>query len=417
MQKYSTLFVIILICVNIASSLRLNPIDASLLPSNSIRAQLTQMLIQVQQEESPRTIQTFLTSIQAIVAKLRDEQARHQVISDKMLGQCKAENKFRRHEVKIATASLASANSARAKCQTSFLAATKDLPILTSARDEYVAELARAQKQRDEEKASYRQRKADYSSAIVFLKDFMAYITSTKSSSFTAQAFAEKSETLLRHATKLGMLSDVIPVLITLAQTPTDDVVPSALTVYTTHSDVELEAKLRTTLTALAARLQADLTSNRTREQKARRAFGVLKTSLTKAINTLNNNIARTNKQIDDMTRCIAAEDVVIATAGSKLSRNGALLQSAINMCASFSAEFIDATENRIEEVKTVLEIIKVIESRFGNISASLKQYLVNVAAGWIAYTNSTAFQRYIRYNQKHTVDNLEGKKLSAQTA
>jgi len=144
-------------------------------------------------------------------------------------------------------------------------------------------------------------------------------------------------------------------------------------------------------------------------KKKAQEAFIIYKNKLEGLIDTLKKNIDKTKKQIIDMTNCVTTEDAIIASAGAKTSRNDTLRTSARNMCSNFAKEFADATKNRLEEIQTILEIIVIIEKRFSKIPADLKSYLQNVESGWKAYMNSTAFAKYIEYQQKHLAENKQG--------
>lgn len=442
MNKFSAIFLVSLLCINMIASLKLSPIDASMLPSNSIRGQLTSMLIEVQQTDSPKTIQKFLSSIKDMLTKLQKEQAEHQRISTQMMNQCKEENTFRRSELKNARNSLAASNAHRAKCDASLKASQKDLPELEISKVTYEKELARATKQRADENKAYRQRKADYEEAINFLTKFISLVSDKlKSSGFKAYAFLEESEHVLRHASKLGLLTESVPILALIAQTGRGNVAtkivvssPKAPTVSASASasaDVEafeapakqnvyaytrsegVAQKLKDALNTLLARIKADHKTNEEVEAAQLKAFITYSNKLKALIATLTKNIARVKQQIKDMRTCIANEDVVISTASAKVSRNQKLLSAAVKMCGNFAQEFADATKNRLEQIQTINEIIVIIEKRFGRIPADLKEFLVSVEAGWKLYVNSTAFKRFVEYKQVHIVDNIHGKRLT----
>jgi len=390
-----------------------------MLPSNSIRAQLSQILVQVKQAttDSPKTIQTFLVSIKSMMTKLQDEQKKHQEISDKMMDQCSAQDTFRASEVATAQKALDLSNSARGVCASSLKASQNDLPELQHAFDTYTDELAKATAQRKSEKEAYAARKADFESAIAFLKDFITFVTDKLKGSFSSFAsFAEKSEHVLRHATKLGLLKEAVPILVAIASMQTDspqEGVPAANNYgYTANADVA--QKLKDTLTNLLNRLISDNLSNEKIESDALNAFTTLSTRLQTAIATLQTNIDRTNKQIVDMNKCMNDEDVIIKAAENKLNRNSELQTAAKNMCSQFATEFVDATNNRLQEIKTIEEILSIIETRFGKIPADIKAYLQDTENGWKTYTNSTAFQKFIKYKQVHTQGNANGSNLVA---
>jgi len=384
-----------------------------MLPSNSIRARLTSMLIEVQQTDSPKTIEKFLASIRDMMTKLQGEQAKHQEISDSMMKQCQEEEAFRAKEITDAQDALDRANAGKAKCEASLTSAQKDLPDLQTALQTYEDELKRAVEQRDAENKTYLQRKTDYEAAIKFLNEFVAEVKS-KLGNFQAfsPSFAQKSASILRHATKLGLLQHAVPVLVALA-THQDEI--PAHNSYKVVKQEEIASNLNKALTSLQARLQADWQNNEDVEAAAVAAFTQLKERLDHSINTLKENIAKTEKQIMDMEVCVKDESAVIATAGSKLSRNTNLKDSASAMCGQFAKEFIDATTARLSEIDTINEILAIIEKRFGQLPADLKTYLTSVEGGFKAYTNSTDFQKFVEYEKQRIADNDHGAHLAAK--
>lgn len=412
MQKTTSVFFALLLCLSCVCSMRLNPIDASMLPSNSIRAQLANILIEVQQDQTPKTIQKFLENIRDMMTKLQAEQKKHQEISDQMMKQCTEEEEFRKKEVADATDALNRANGARTKCDNSLKAAEKDLPELESAHKTYVDELDRATKNREQEHEHYLQRKKDYEEAIAFLTDFIEYVKANLKD-FKAFSFVEKSQVLLRHATKLGLLQTAVPVLVALASSqaaPTSEIPAHNNYEYVKNEDVA--QKLKDSLDTLLNRIQADWKDNEETEIKAVQAFEALKAQLTAAINTLAANIEKTKQQITDMNKCITDEDAVIATASKKLERNATLKDSASKMCNQFAAEFIHATQSRTEEIQTINEILAIIEKRFGTLPKDIVDYLHTVENGWVAYQNSTEFKKFVDYQQAHQEVNAAGADL-----
>lgn len=413
MQKFSAIFLATLLCLNVISTLRLSPIDASLLPSNSIRAQLTSMLVQVQMTQTPKTIQAFLEQIRGMMDKLVAEQKSHQEISDKMVAQCNSEDDFRKNEVNTAQTALDAGNAARTQCDNSLKASQKDLPELTSAKSTYESELKKASEQRDAENKSFLQRKQEYEDAIAFLKDFIAYVSNKLGSTLNALSFVQKSETLLRHATKLGLLREAVPVLIALAS---HQEVPTTQSNYGPTANNDVAGKLKSTLNDLLNRLNNDWTTLQNTEQAAATAFSTLSSSLTTSISTLGTNIDKLNTQIQNMTKCVNDEDVVINTAQGKLTRNQGLKDSAVKMCAQFAKQFVEATNSRVDEIKTITEILVLIEKRFGAIPEALKEYLKSVENGWVQYQNSSQFKAFVQYEQNHTQGNTAGANLVATT-
>jgi septal ring factor EnvC (AmiA/AmiB activator) len=387
--------------------MRFNAIDASMLPSNSIRARLTSMLVEVQVTENPKTIQNFLEQIKGMITKLQQEQAKHQEISNKMMAQCTEEEHFRAKEIADSKDALNRGHAALAKCQASLASAEKDLPDLERALHTYVDELARATAQRENEHKSYLQRKQDYEQAIEFINAFIALVKKE----IHAISFVEQSENLIRHVSRLGLLSNAVPILVALA---------SYQEVPTTHhtygyKNSNLVNTLNNSLNTLLHRVQADWKNNEDIEIAAVAAFNIYKARLQKAINSITNNITRTKAQIVAMTTCVKNESAVISTANAKLARNGNLLESAQKMCAQFAKEFIEATNSRLEEIQTVNEILAIIQKRFGQLPADLVSYLKSVENGWRAYENSTQFKKFVVYEQKRISDNSHGHALATK--
>jgi len=227
------------------------------------------MLIQVQQTDNPRTIKSFLDEIVRMMKKLQDEQDKHKEISEKMMSQCKEEDEFRKKEVEAATDALNRGTEARNKCDTSLQSAKKDLPELESALNTYESELQKATEQRNREHEEYLKRKASYEEAIAFLKDFIEYCK-TQLKDFSAFSFVEKSEKLLRHATKLGLLQHAVPVLVALASR--QDEVPTTHNNYNYAANQDIGKRLRDALDTLLARIEADWKDNEDTEVKAQEA-------------------------------------------------------------------------------------------------------------------------------------------------
>jgi chromosome segregation ATPase len=371
------------------------------------------MLVEVQQTDSPKTIQRFLDEVTKMMTKLQDEQAKHQEISDKMFQQCTDEDAFRAKEVAVAADAFTRATDAEAKCQASLDSANEDLPELQSALQTYQNELAAAIAQRAAEHDTYSQRKADYEEAIAFLKDFQAYLQD-QAPEFNQASFVEKSEKLLRHATKLGLLAHAVPVLVALASRQDVPEVPTTHNNYNYASNQDLGAKLNDALNTLLTKLQSDWQVNEDTEVSAQGAFNTLQTQLQAAIATLEDNIDRTQDQITAMNKCVVDEDAVAQSASAKLNRNQSLQDSANQMCNQFATEFIDATNSRLDEIKSINEILAIIEKRFGELPADLKTYLASVEDGWTAYENSTAFQKFYDYQQQHTADDAHGADLNS---
>jgi len=132
-----------------------------------------------------------------------------------------------------------------------------------------------------------------------------------------------------------------------------------------------------------------------------------------KIINKLASDIAKTKAQIHAMKICVATEGAIMQTANNKLLRNRRLKKAAAHTCADFAKEFVEATRNRLEEIRTLHEVMKICARRFGELPKDLISYLEEVKKGFKTYVNSTEFQKYVAYVEKHTADNVYGKALA----
>jgi len=354
--------------------------------------------MEVRQEEHPKTITKFLQNVKDILAKLQAEQDEHKRISDKMLSQCTEEDSFRQKELSDADDSLKRSTKSREDHDASLQASQKDLPELTAARQNYSDELDRIIKQREDDHKRYAERKVNYDEGIALFADFIPYIESNLK--IEGATLVQKSEMILKHASKIGRLSDAVPVLVALAQNHFGTA-GSDHTTYSKTRDNALGKKLHEALKNLQARILADHQLNETNEEEGLVAFRGQKTKLEETINTLDKHIDSVKAHIDAMTLAITQEDEVISLAGSKAERNRQLLESANKMCQDFAREFTEATESRLQEIQTVNEIINIIEKRFGKIPSELKVYLESVENGWKEYVNSTEYHKFISYERK----------------
>jgi len=375
-----------------------------------MHAELTSMLVEVQNTESPKTIKSFIENVRGMMTKLEKDQETHKAIATKMKNQCDNEAAFRKVEIAAAKSALSKSRAARGICKASLKSARKDLPELESALRMYQSELQKAIEQRARERKMYEQRKADFEQGIAFVEAFIKVVATEFKGSFKTFSFVEHSEQLLRHATKLGLLNEAVPVLLALATADDDDFKANN---YAYNANESLATKLKTTLNELLGRLKADYAKNEEIEKAAINAFNVLKNRLEKAISTLTQDIARTKKQIAAMEKCVVEEDKIIHSANNKFRRNDSLKNAAEKMCAEFVSEFIHAYNARVEEITVIREILKIIEKRFGTLPADLKVYLESVENGWRQYKNDTQFRQFVAYTQTHLQGSKHGRSLT----
>jgi flagellar hook-basal body complex protein FliE len=392
------------------SSLQITKIDADMLPSEGTRTNLVELMVRAQTEQKVSTIRAFLDQLKTMLDKLVKAQEKHRQIHGEMMKQCLNEDKFRQKEVADAKDALSRATGAFEKCKKSLEENKLSLPLLKEEHKSYVKLLAEKTKLRREQNKSYLERKADYSEAIGFLSNFIAYVNKKLAGSFKAYSFVQFSEKLLQHSSKLGFMGNAVPALVAIAEA-TYSAAPKAND-YEFKANEAVGAKLKRVLSELLAKLEADNKENDEEEAKRAKIYAVLKAKLTKIINTLARAIKKVEKQIKDMQRCMTTEKKIMKTASSKLSRNDTLRQNAAKMCVSFNKEFIQATLDRLDEIKTMNEILVIVTKRFKDLPKSIIGYLESVADGWKQYVNSTEFQKFVAYQKKQFLVNKRGQEL-----
>jgi vacuolar-type H+-ATPase subunit I/STV1 len=330
-----------------------------ILPSIQSKGELVDMLVQVRTEGNVKTIGGFLTQLREVLDKVVRAQAKHKKVHKKMMKMCVGEGKFRRQEIKTAKIALAKATKHLQKCRISLKNAQKELPGLVKTLNSYKRELKRAQRQRNIERKKYVKRRNAFREALTFLRHFVTYVKA-KLQNYKAAALVEMSENLLKHSNKLNVLTHAAPVLVEIASN-------RAAHNYKFTPNSKLKAKLMNALKQLITKISTDNAKNEADERRAVAIFTKYKARLDKVINTLQVNVNRVRKQIKEMKRCIAIEGGIIATAGKKIARNLKLLQHAEKMCKSFNKEFIKATYNRLDEIRTMQTILKIVAKRFKN--------------------------------------------------
>ena len=408
MIKPSAYFFIALLAV--VASLELSPMDNSMLPSHTSRAMLTQIMVEVQTEQNTNAISGFLGELKDMLNNLVDAQAKHKVVHAKMMTQCAEEDLYRESEIVNAKASLAKALTSRTRCKASLEAAQKALPVLLDSHKTYSEELQRGRDARNVERKKFLERKQEFAEAIEFLADFMTYVAKKLKGSFKAFGFIEMSETLLKHASRLNVVTHASPVLIALASS--DIFASNKSNDYTYSANEDLATTLNNALNTLFQVLEKDNKTNEETEKKAAEVFALYEAKLSAIINTLAINIKRTQKQIQDMLKCIATEDAIIAEATMKLGRNTTLRDNARKMCESFNGEFIQATLNRLDEIETMKDILIIVQKRFANLPKDLVSYLETIKSSFQEYVNSTEFKAFVEYERIQHKDNVVGKEL-----
>jgi len=379
--------------------------------SKGIHNQLMDILVEVQNKDSPTAVEDLSNAILGLLTQLKENQTRHEEINKKMMSQCLEEENFRKKEVANAKAAYNASSSAYAKCQSSLQAAKQNLPNLKRALKDFKTQLAQKTAERKKQHELYVQRQKDWADAIDFITQFIKQVEQK----LNHYSFADLGEKLLKHVAKLGRMADAVEVFVALAQDKGELTagLDGAHSNYSYKAQVKTVSTLKSQLTSLLNKLVVDSKQNDIDEAKALAAFEKVKAQLTAIITRLTKDIAKTNSQITAMNACVANEGKIMATSNAKLSRNNKLLVLAGKTCTDFTREFITATKNRLSEMKVIAEILKIMEKRFGELPHNLVQYLHATKAGFKVYVNSTQFHKYEEYVQKHVADNLRGKKLA----
>ena len=413
MKNLTALFIVFLLTINAFASLEIESIDG-ISSLGGIHSELIAMKTEVEKSSNDgvKTVAQFSGRLIAMLKDLQETQARHEGIASRMFRQCKEESSFRIKAINEGQMAYNSASNSFAKCQASLRASSDNLPTLRNAKKEYDNLLSRKTAERAKQKQLNEARAADWKSAIMFLNDFTIAV---KNKIGKGISFADLSEHLLKHANKLGFIAEVVPLLAELAQSPAERAtsVPTVKKNYVYLNQAKTISNLVHHLNNLKNKLIVDSKQNDLNEQKAQKIFNELRVRLTGIINKLARDISRTISQIREMKNCVATESAIMTTASNKVLRNRRLKNSASHTCVDFAKAFVDATRNRLAEIRTIQEVMTICSKRFGELPHALVTYLEQVRGKFKAYVNSTAFQQYQAYVEKHIADNVYGRGLA----
>ena len=123
------------------------------------------------------------------------------------MASCKVEDEFRTAAVEEANGAFERSKEQHGLSQTSLDEATNTLPTFEATHKEFVEELERATKQRDEEHAELVKIQASFAQAIEVIEDFIAYVKNQFKGKLSAYSFIQVSENILRNSIKLGRIS------------------------------------------------------------------------------------------------------------------------------------------------------------------------------------------------------------------
>ncbi len=391
MLKTSALF-LILMSLSMYSSLELVKIDPDMLPSEASRGTLIQMMVEVQTTKNPKTIGGFVKALWKMLHGLQAAQKKHRRIHKKMMRRCRSEETFRSKEVRAARGARRRSGIARSKCKKSKKAAKRELPAMIRTRTSFKGVLRRARTARKLANKSYLSRRRAYRQAIKFLRNFFRYIKRRFKKTYKAWAMMQFSENLLKHTTNLGLISEAVPALVAIAETTAKG---KRHNNYKFKAHQNLAKALKAAIKKLLIRLIKDNKKNESTERNAKKAFRKFSKRLTRLIRALTKNIGITSRHIRKMRYCITMENGIIGKAIKKFGRNNGLRRSARKMCKAFNREFVASTKARFDEVKTMMEILRIVKRRLKNIPKGLIAYLKRVKRRWIKYVNSTKFKAY----------------------
>jgi len=386
----------------------------NLLPEKGIHNKIVSILLEVQDVNDPTTPKEVTDKIMAMLQSLRETQSNHEAIAKKMQVQCTEEENYRKKEVADAQAAYNAAAASYSKCQGSLTMAKANLPNLQRALTDFKNNLATKQKIRDQQHALYVQRLKDLMEAVQFLKDFMGELNSKLKN--YPRSFVEITEKLLKHVSKIGKLGDAMGIFVALAAEPVETTtgVPTTQSNYSYIPQGKMIQNVVVQINKLTNSLMVDIKSCQDDENRAQAAFDKVKRALLAIISRLTNDITKTNTQINNMNACIKNEGAIMATANNKSSRNGKLGALAAQTCTDFAKEFVEATKNRLREMEVISTILNIVKKRFGELDPELVAYLESCKSTFKAYINSTPFQKYVAYVEKHIADNKHGADLSA---
>jgi hypothetical protein len=97
------------------------------------------------------------------------------------------------------------------------------------------------------------------------------------------------------------------------------------------------------------------------REAAQDKAYKAEVADLTAAIDRLNNQIVRANKQADAMEACVKQETGIYEMAKDKVKRNKELLVHALAMCEADNQAYQAAVSNRIREMRLIKQLEKAM--------------------------------------------------------
>jgi len=426
-------------------------------PILKMDTQLSQLKVELK-SPSNFTKELFLEKIEEMLKEIEEDQTKHESINQKMAQQCAEEEKFRKMEVSDAKEAFKASSDANSRCSESLAAAKGFLPDLEKAVVSYKAQIKIKTEEREVQHKKYLELRKEWENAISFLKSFVNKIDDAVNNG-KPTALLQLNEMLIKHASKLGKIKDIVPIFIAIEQTINSSTkisqkVASSISsgtvvsnsTNTSISSVNSQTKsagfmkettqnitnttintsikeqplsdnklinLKIVVQKLVTQLAADCHEADVQEDNLQKSFETLIQEFKLIISELEQSITRIKIQIKEMESCIASESAVMSSSSQKENRNQKLLFLAERTCTDFIKSFVDATNNRARQVEVVKDIIVIIKRRFGELPPNFMNELNTTDGHFKEYINSTQFQDYVEIVQFKMADNLRGRQLS----
>jgi len=393
-----------IISINYISPIKLISFDFRRTNSR-ISLELAEIKSQAQDDSSPTSVEDFEKKLMEMLSKIEDTQKNHQEINVRMMSQCEAEFMFRAKEIKDADDSYVAAESAFKSCQDSKNLTEANLTPMKSLAVKYQALITSTANQRKAEHERYSSLKKDMNEAIDFLGDFLEQIHQIQvGPTPSLTSLTQKTEDLLFSLSKVGRVSDSVPIFVALSSLELSD---SKRSTEDVNADLQ-KAVLNLRTNMISDRLQADMEENVLNNNYVK----LIKT-FRKIVDTLNKNIDLSQSHLIVMNTCITSENKIMSESAMKSQRNTKLKNAAQVTCGDFAREFLEATKVRNQEIEVVKQIVLILKRRYGDIDHDVTKAIVSANEALNDYKDNTTFVRYVEYVIHHIDDNAHGRELS----
>lgn len=447
-MKIDALFFVIILSLSYTTSVEVLSVDI-MTPILKMDTQLSQLKVEL---KSPTNLtkEGFLEKIEEMLKNIEEDQSKHDNLNQKMSLQCSEEEKFRKMEISDSQQAYTASSETHTRCTQSLASAKTFLPELDKAVLNYKNQIKIKTEEREAQHKKYLELRKEWENAISFLNSFVNKIENSIKNE-KQSSLLQLNEELIKHASKLGRMKDLVPIFIAMKQsvnistqgnqnqnvvtsksslkstslsantlnsnTKVNTQIISNTTINTTTKDEPLSddklINLKIAVQKLAKVLLADSNEADIQEQNLQKSFETLIKEFNVIISELEQNIDRIKNQIKEMEKCIADELVIMNSASNKNNRNDRLLKLAEITCTDFLKSFVDATRNRARQIEVVKDIIQIIKRRYGQLPSKFLEE-VNIANNHFkTYINTTQFQKYVEITRIKISDNLRGRKLS----